>query len=348
MKKINSIMLGFAFAGSFLGAGFVSGQEIWQFFGSFGIKGILGIGLAFLLHFLFGVVIIRLVHNTDIIDMDKLVVWEKIPLLRVLVGVVTTVFMFSILVIMSAGAGALLNRMCGVPQYVGCGIFCLIVAIATMGGVNGMVNALSKLVPFMILCAVVIGSISIIKGNFAFDFQSLNDNVLINNWLFSAITYSSHNLFCSIGIIAPIALLVDKKNVVKGVGFGSIIMFIISLCVLLGICADITVAESELPMLELGYKINDVVGVLYAISLFFAMFGTSLSSIVGVAEYIEQKSMWFKHYKKLFVFILCVVGWFCSLFGFGDLIGLVYPISGYFGFGVIIAVTLHWFMKRKK
>ena len=346
MKKINSITLGFAFAGSFLGAGFVSGQEIWQFFGSFGLKGILGAGFAFLLHFLFGI-IIRLVHNTDIIDMDKLVVWENIPVLRAFVGVVTTVFMFSILVIMSAGAGALLNRMCGVPQYVGCGIFCIIVAIATMGGVNGMVNSLSKLVPFMVLCAIGIGVVSIFKSDFTFVFQSVNDNVLISNWLFSAVTYSSHNLFCSIGIIAPISLLVDRKNVVKGVGFGSIVMFIISLCVLLGICSDITMAETELPMLELGYKINGVVGTLYAISLFFAMFGTSLSSIVGVAEYIEQKSVWFKKYKKPLVFMLCIIGWFCSLFGFGDLIGIIYPISGYFGFSAIIAVTVHCLISRK-
>ena len=36
MKKIGSLKLGLSFAGCFLGAGYVSGQELWQFFGSFG------------------------------------------------------------------------------------------------------------------------------------------------------------------------------------------------------------------------------------------------------------------------------------------------------------------------
>ena len=74
MKKIDTLSLGFTFAGCFLGVGFVSGQEIWQFFGAFGIMGIFGIILTFLLHFLFGIILIKLVHNTKIVEMDKLVV----------------------------------------------------------------------------------------------------------------------------------------------------------------------------------------------------------------------------------------------------------------------------------
>ena len=43
MKKIGALNLGLAFAGCFLGAGYVSGQELWQFFGSFGGGGLLGV-----------------------------------------------------------------------------------------------------------------------------------------------------------------------------------------------------------------------------------------------------------------------------------------------------------------
>ena len=45
MKEIKIIPLAFAFAGCFLGAGFVSGQELWQFFGEFGVKGYIGLSL---------------------------------------------------------------------------------------------------------------------------------------------------------------------------------------------------------------------------------------------------------------------------------------------------------------
>ena len=347
MKKINTLTLGFTFAGCFLGAGFVSGQEIWQFFGAFGIMGIFGIILTFSLHFLFGIILIKLIHNTKITEMDKLVVWKNIPWLRAIVGGVTTFFMFSILIIMSAGAGALLNRMFGLSQFLGCGLFCLLVAVTSMSGVNGMVSALSKLVPFMIVGAVFIGIISLCCGNLDFTFQTANDNPLLQNWIFSAFTYASHNLFCTIGIIAPIAMQIDKKTVLPGIGIGSRILLIIALCVLLGVFANVTVADTELPMLELAYGINNVCGILYALFLLFGMFGTSLSSIVGVVEYGEQKSKWIVKNKKPVVIILCVAGWIFSLFGFGDLISIVYPISGYFGFSVILAVTVHYFISLK-
>ena len=46
MKKIGALNLGLAFAGCFLGAGYVSGQELWQYFGAFGARGLLGLALA--------------------------------------------------------------------------------------------------------------------------------------------------------------------------------------------------------------------------------------------------------------------------------------------------------------
>ena len=347
MKKIDTLSLSFTFAGCFLGAGFVSGQEIWQFFGAFGLMGVFGILLTFTLHFLFGIVLIKLIHNTKITDMDKIVVWKNIAWLRVLVGIITTFFMFSILIIMSAGAGALLNRMCGMPQFVGCGLFCLLVAVAAMGGVDGMVSALSKLVPLMIVGAILIGVISLCRGNLNFNFNTVNDNPLLQNWVFSAFTYASHNLFCTIGILAPVAMQIDKKTVLPGIGAGSVMMFLIALSVLLGIFSEISVATSELPMLELAYNINSVFGIIYAVLLLFGMYGTSLSSIVGVVEYGELKSKVFARYKKIVIIVLSVIGWICSLFGFGDLIGIVYPISGYFGFAAILAVTIHYFIARK-
>ena len=48
-KKWNAGSIGLTFAGSFLGAGYVSGQELWQFFGSFGGGGLLGVLAAMVL-----------------------------------------------------------------------------------------------------------------------------------------------------------------------------------------------------------------------------------------------------------------------------------------------------------
>ena len=74
--------MGLAFAGCFLGAGYVSGQELWQFFGSFGIKGAAGLLLAVALLLFAGVVMILLGRITGLKEIDKLVVRRNVPVLR--------------------------------------------------------------------------------------------------------------------------------------------------------------------------------------------------------------------------------------------------------------------------
>jgi len=88
-RKIGTLRLGLTFAGCFLGAGYVSGQELWQYFGAFGTHGLLGLVLAIALLGGTGVLLLRLSARTGIEAMDALIVRADIPWLRTLVGVLT-------------------------------------------------------------------------------------------------------------------------------------------------------------------------------------------------------------------------------------------------------------------
>ncbi len=94
MKKIGSFNLGLAFAGCFLGAGYVSGQELWQFFGSFGAKGVAGLLVAVALLFFTGIIMILLGRLTRLSEIDKIVVRRDWPLLRGAVTVLELLFLF--------------------------------------------------------------------------------------------------------------------------------------------------------------------------------------------------------------------------------------------------------------
>ena len=58
MKHLSAGQLALSFTGVFLGAGFVSGQELWQFFACFGPVGLVGflltVGIIFIINFPFG------------------------------------------------------------------------------------------------------------------------------------------------------------------------------------------------------------------------------------------------------------------------------------------------------
>lgn len=85
-------------------------------------------------------------------------------------------------------------------------------------------------------------------------------------------------------------------------------------------------------MLDLACRLG-AAGIVYAVLLFFGMFGTSVSSLVAVLTYTGQKSAWLSAHRTLVLLVLTAAAFAGSLFGFGDLIGTVYPVYGYLGHG---------------
>ena len=158
-QKIGTLRLALTFAGCFLGAGYVSGQELWQYFGAFGARGLLGLVLAVALLGGTGVLLLRLSARTGIETMDALIVRADIPWLRTVVGVLTAVLLFGVVCIMAAGIGALGNQMLGLPVWLGAAIACVLIAAAAYFGLGGMVSVFTVAVPCMIVAALVIAGI---------------------------------------------------------------------------------------------------------------------------------------------------------------------------------------------
>ena len=132
MKNISPLRLGLTFAGSFLGAGYVSGQEIWQFFGRFGMGALPGLALAMVLMGAIGVMLWELARGLELTEMDRLVVERDVPVLRVSLSAVQAVMLFGFTVIMCAGGVALCVQQWSLPALpcaavlcaaVGCGAY---------------------------------------------------------------------------------------------------------------------------------------------------------------------------------------------------------------------------------
>ncbi|MBO7738860.1 MAG: hypothetical protein J6S18_00675, partial [Oscillospiraceae bacterium] len=113
MKQLKPLQLAFTFIGCFLGAGFVSGQELWQFFGAFGANGLFGAALASVLLCFFSAILMIIARRTGISDMEKVVFWREAPVVQNVLAVVEIIFMFSIYIVMIAGAGSLSEQLTG-------------------------------------------------------------------------------------------------------------------------------------------------------------------------------------------------------------------------------------------
>ena len=187
MKKIGSFNLGLAFAGCFLGAGYVSGQELWQFFGSFGAKGVAGLLLAVALLFFTGIIMILLGRLTRLSEIDKIVVRRDWPLLRGAVTVLELLFLFGVGTIMSAGVGALLEQLFGLAPFIGSAVFAALVAVVSLAGFSGMVSAFSATVPVLSVVTLIFGIMSICSNGLVLPQSGGGSNPLMSSWLVAAL-----------------------------------------------------------------------------------------------------------------------------------------------------------------
>ncbi len=348
MKKINSLSLCLTFAGCFLGAGYVSGQELWQFFSSFGKSGYIGLVIAVILQVLFGILLIRLAMKTSIIEMDKIIIMKENRVLRKIFGFLQEFFLFGIFVIMAAGAAALFEEVFSLPKWLGSLVFCTIVALLSVKGISAMVSVFSVFVPILVAVTAGICIFVLYKNGLpVVEMKKSGDNPLLSNWLLSSLAFVSYNIFGSIGILTPLGeRMKTKKTVFCGISLGGVLLFVIALGILLVTSVFSESTGTELPMLFVAGKLHPSLMYIYAFLLFGGMLGTSVSSVVAITTYAEAGHYKFSKKRAVFVGFMCVAGLILSLVGFSDLIGFVYPVFGYLGFAALLLILINYFRSK--
>ena len=342
-SKESALRLGFTFAGCYLGAGYVSGQELWQFFGCFGRQGIEGLLLAVALSFFFGVLLLRLVQRTGCDQTDALIVHRPSAFLRGAVGLLQLFFLFGIFVIMAAGVGALFAQIFGVSALWGSAVFCLIASLLSLLGPAGMMNVFSVVVPLLVICSVAVSVLTLHRTGWQFALQpDPTAQPLLRHWAVSACSFVAFNLFSSIGILAPVGRELQAPSTIwKGMALGCLMLFSIALGLFLTMQASPAAAKTPLPMLAVAEALGAGWNAIYALLLFGAMFGTALSCAVALRHYCIGRFPGTAAHPGRFVLLLAALSWGGSLFGFGKLIGTVYPICGVLGALALLGLLHH-------
>jgi len=342
MKRLTVLRLAFVFAGFFLGAGYVSGQELYQFFGSFGTKGLIGFFIGLALLFVYGLSILRLAQLTETDASDRLFVKWNIPMLRTASTVLQLVLLFGACVIMTAGVGALGNQLFGLPQYIGCALFAIFVASIALFGLQGVISVFSMSVPLLCGAVVFFFVLLAFRGELKPIVPAVGGekNILLSHWLLSAVNFSSYCCFGSVAIIAPMAKLVkDRRTTIWGAVVGTVLLILLGLCVLYSSYSMPESLQTELPMLTLSMSLHPALGWLYAFLLLCAMFGAALSSLVAIISELTPKVPVIRKHKTASIFALCGIMFVTGLAGFGDLIGIIYPAYGYIGFAFMVMLV---------
>ena len=347
MNDLKSSQLAMIFTGSFLGAGFVSGQEILQFFGVYGRMGILGMFVSITLFGLFGYMFMYIAKKENLTSIDRIIMGDGKSILHRFLNIVSLLFLFGVTVIMLAGAGSLIQELFGIPFFVGSALLTLLLAILSLKGMNGILVISQIVVPVLLALVVIISVWAMMK----FDpspvekVEVVVHNPLLGNWFIAMITFFSYNILASVAVLIPATHRIqDLKTAKKGIFLGSIQLLLMFACILVSIQRFFgQIQNSDFPIQALAGSLSPFLATIYAILLLSAMFNGALSCMYGamVQMFGEIEN------KKVIILVLWMAAFVCSLAGFKELISVIFPVCGY-AYLVAIPLVLWRFLQVRK
>lgn len=338
-KRITAFQVAGTYIGTIVGAGFASGQEILQFFVSFGLWGIGGLAVITVLFIYFGYIIMDLGWKLDASSHLPIVTRAGGRFLGVFSDIVITFFLFGALTAMIAGSGALFHQEFGLHPMLGSLFMASITVITVLGGFNSIINSISMVAPFLILSALLVSILTILSAPSLSEINTggIERPVMLRNWLWSAILYISYNIVPSISILGPLGCETrNRQTIMKGAVLGGIGLGTGASAIFLTLYINAgTVKNLEVPMIMIARRISPVVQVLYAVILLAEIYTSAVGDLFGFAARICDM----KTRKATFVILVCsVLAFSTSLAGFSNLVKYLYPTVGYCGVLTLICL----------
>lgn len=329
--RINKIdwQVAAAFAGTVIGAGFASGQELMQFFVRFGIKGLWGATLAGLFFSLLGGTTIYMTKRYRFRTYKDLLDLKLGPKIAACIDGLIMIFLFLGLSVMLSGSGALFKEHIGMPALSGVLVTEVLVILALMAREEGVLWFNSILTPILVGILGLVAVVSIMstpaigQGEISDPFAG---SLASNNWVLSSALYISYNMIS--GVVVLVALASEKKSssFVGGALGGGILFFLIIGSVTALLQAGSEVFSYQIPMMYLAYQVSPVMFYLYGAVLWAAMITTAVTDAYGLCRRL-QFAWRLPYFVVVALVSLCVIPF--SLYDFAHLVSKVYPLFGY-------------------
>ena len=347
MKDIAKVV--FVIIGTFIGAGFASGQEIYLFFFKYGINGIIGILISSLI---LGIIIsktLKIIKENNIQSykefLDNIInkkysikiKQHKNEKLTQLINIVVNAFMLVTFFIMIAGFGTYFTQQFGLNQLIGSSILALITYIILNTNVKGVVKASEIIVPILIILVIIIG------------LMNLNDlpllqikNYLIQNnsleFILEAILYASYNSILLIPVLITLNKYIKSKKQTTIIGIiSAVIISTMSILIFLLLTkVDINIENLEMPAVYVVSNMLEILEYIYGFIILGSIFTTTIS--LGVS-FLQNTSKDKKSYTQI-ALIMCITSVIVSKIGFSNLVNILYPIFGYLGILQIYKIVI--------
>lgn len=338
MRAILEILtIALIYCGTVFGAGFASGQEIFQFFSRWGIWGIFCSVLIGILFSVFGYIICFFAKKFQFQNAGAYFSYLFPKRLARTVSFICTSFLVVTFSIMISGCGTLLYEQCGVRPVIGGTASLLLCYWIMKNRVGGLAKLNAVLTPMMflgvtVLCIMCLTS----EGSLAYRTLSQGSAKAV----LSGALYLSYNIVSAASVLVPCALVAKTpKRAGAGGVLGGILVAVplVLLSVLLVVFPE--TQTDALPFFALVGIKYPALRFFCAVILFSAMLTTAASAGVSVLSGAQAK-----HTGKR-AFFLCLFALFASLLPFSALVATMYTLFGLCGFVLVIGICYSLFRK---
>lgn len=337
------LKIAFTYIGAVIGAGFASGQEIFQFFVKYGRSGFTGMVLAGILFIVCGVIFLQLAGRMRVSNYYQIFYQVMGKRWGVAVDIIYTLFTLGSISVMLAGSGGVFQEVLGVKYSLGVFITLAVVMVTVAAGIRGVLWLNTFLIPFLIVMVFYTCLAHLGAGTH----EALAQLAVSGKmpWFLSGMVYVAFNIFLSLAVLTRIGSEVKARRTLN---WGGILggVFLLLLILVMGSTMFVLfdqIRYEEMPMLAIADMSGPVQHVLYMIVLWIALITTAVANVYGFMERMRSL-LKLNYYNTAMLTIVVVLP--LTRFGFGNLVGFLYPLYGVVALVVLLMLGIRVIWKR--
>lgn len=233
MPKLKEmIIVAFAFVGVVVGAGFATGQEIFQFFTSNGKFSVFGVFITGFIITIGGVFVLNTGYRLRSHNHTEPIKFYLPRTIAAIFDIILTLFLLALAMIMTAGGVSTLHESFGIPYAISSLILVLIILATLFLKFDRLITVLGMVTPFLVIIVTIIAIYYFTTGSFDFnsaDQYANNDNRTDKWWWFDAINYGSLQIAAAFSFLSVMGgrLKYEKSTIYGGILGGAIVTFFI-------------------------------------------------------------------------------------------------------------------------
>ncbi|GAA4475418.1 membrane protein [Enteractinococcus fodinae] len=340
-----------------IGSGFATGQEILQYYASYGFWGVFGTGAIVLVLISFVSIQFLAVGQREQFDKpSRIFEYYAGRFGGKFFDYFSILFVFLSFTVMVAGAGAVFEEHYNLPTWVGGFGLATLVVITVMFGLNSLVDVIGKIGPIIVVIAIGLGIVGIVNADTGLlaghnIVGELEVQQASNHWIIAGLSYVGFCMLWLAAFLTALGKTVPTQREARAGGlWGGIIFSLACVLVGMGLLANIErVAGMQIPMLVLANDIAPFVASLISLMILAGIYTTAIPLLWTVSSRVYPDGT--SRYKYLTI-ALALVGTVIGLWlPFDQMVNIVYVLNGYVGavlLGIMIVVTIWRAVTRRR